>query len=107
MNRNFTIQPTNNTVEVEVIEYLPRRRSPIRTLFEDSHTRQLENLQHATIVGQAKAAMAYSASQHAAALSMIEARTGLYNPRGAARCGAIADAYTIATIKLIKDGEKE
>ena len=106
MVRSNALQPVSNSVEVEVIEYVPRRRGLVGNLFGSSHSKEIENMQHASVIENCKAALAFSASQHAAALSQIEAQVGFTNPRAGARCGAIADAYTIEAMKLIKDGEK-
>lgn len=106
MVRSNALQPSNNPVEVEVIEYVPRRRGLVGNLFGSAHSKELENIQHAAVMENCKAALAFSAAQHAAALSQIEAQVGFTNPHAGARCGAIADAYTIEAMKLIKDGEK-
>lgn len=106
MIRRNVLQPINNAVEVEVIEYVPRRRGLAGNLFGSAHSKELENIHHAALIENCKAALAFSAARHAAALSQIEAQVGFINPHAGARCGAIADAYTIEVIKLIKDGEK-
>lgn len=106
MARSNALQPINNPVEVEVIEYVPRRRGLATNLFGSSHSKEIENIRHASVMENCKVALAFSAAQHAAALSQIEAQVGFINPHAGARCGAIADAYTIEAIKLIKDGEK-
>lgn len=106
MTRRNALQTINNAVEVEVIEYVPRRRGLVGNLFGSAHSKELENIHHAAVIENCKAALAFSAARHAAALSQIEAQVGFINPHAGARCGAIADAYTIEAIKLIKDGEK-
>lgn len=107
MNSRNALQPINNAVEVEVIKYIPPKRHIASNLRGTSHRRELENIQHAAMMEKCKAVIAFSAAQHAAALSQIEAQAGLINPRAGARCGAIADMYTAAAMVLIEDGEKQ
>lgn len=106
MTQRNAMQPVNNSVEVEVIEYVPSNRPLAGRFLGSSHARELKNIQHASVMENCKAAMTLSAMQHAAAFSQIEERVALQNPHAGARCRALANAYTVEAIKLIMDGEK-
>lgn len=89
--------------DVEVIP-APRERSFWEMLLSapDTGSALLEEAQYTAMLDQYKASLTYSAIQHAAAYSVMESQLASTSPRGAARIGALADAYTAQAIKAIK-----
>jgi len=61
----------------------------------------MEEAQRTAMVDQYKAALTYSAIQHTMAYSVMESQLASTSPQGAARIGALADAYTVQAIKAI------
>ena len=88
--------------DVEVIP-VPPKHTIWETLFgiPSAGSATLEQLQLEAAVDHYRAAMTHTAIQHAAAFSAMESQIAEVSPRGAARVGALADAYTAQALRII------
>lgn len=87
--------------EVEILA-APQERSFWEMLVGIPNNTLLEDAQQMALLDKYKASLTYSAIQHVMAYSVMENQLASSSPRGAARIGALIDAYTVQAIKTIK-----
>lgn len=89
--------------DVEILPE-PRERSFWEMLLHlpDPGSALLEEAQQAALLDKYKASLTYSTIQSVTAYSVMESQLASTSPRGAARIGALIDAYTVQAVKTIQ-----
>lgn len=95
-NPVFNVDPS----DVEVIP-APRERTFWQMLLGLPDQALIEDARQAALLDKYRAALTYSAIQNAMAFSALESQMAATSPQGAARVAALADAYTMKSIKTI------
>lgn len=89
------------SADVEILA-APRERSFWEMLIGFPSDRLLAEAQQTALLDKYTASLTYSAIQHVTAYSVMESQLASTSSRGAARVGALIDAYTVQAIKAIK-----
>ena len=99
---NYQSNPilTPNPSDVEVIT-VPRERTFWKMLLGAPDGTLLDEARQTAMLDKYRAALTHNAILNATAFSVLEAQAAAISPQGAARVGALADAYTMKSIKTI------
>lgn len=95
---NSILTPNPNDVEVLPV---PRERTFWQMLLGTSDDTLLEEARQTAMLDKYRAALTHNAILNATAFSVLEAQAAAVSPQGAARVGALADAYTMQSIKSV------
>lgn len=101
MNYQNTPILTPNPNDVEIIP-APRERTFWQMLLGTPDDALLEEARQTAMLDKYRAALTYTTIQSAMAFSTLENQAASISPQGAARVGALVDAYTMQSIKAIR-----
>lgn len=92
------LTPTPNDVEVIPA---PHERTFLQMLFGIPDDTLLEEARQTAMLDKHRAILTYTAIQNTIAFSTLESQAAAISPQGAARVGALVDAYAMQSIKSI------
>ena len=99
---NYQSNPilTPNPSDVEVLP-IPRERTFWQLLLGTPDDRLFDEARQTAMLDKCRASLTYAAIQSTMAFSVLESQAAAISPQGAARVGALVDAYTMKSIKAI------